>query len=276
MVEFFLSSQVCAELLKSIPSKAGKTKYALKVLVFVQSMWCQAKLRIYTESEAIDNAQHVYLIEFQRRCGDGLAFNNMFRAAEKYLQDHGFATEGRGRRGRDQALPSLVPPTVPPPPVQDVGPLQCMLGPVLDLMESRCLRYQAEGAAALAEIAARAAAERPEQKLVWTGELGARLEGLLDVQEIIVAYPAVKALLSLAHVHEEAREMAIDCAEKLNKLSGRSSLVRKETEQLFRYCGDEVAERRGLAAPTGLRAQTGVGFRQAMSWGGPAEGFSML
>jgi len=226
--------------LKAIPSKAGKTKYAWKVLVFVHSMWFQSKIKLYKESEAKGGASPVYLIEFQRRCGDSLAFNSTYRAAEKYLQDKGFV-EGRGGKGGERALLFLDPSMLGPPEQEPSASLRAShscqegetpepaLGPVLDLAKSNCLRYQAEGAIAIAE--------RAEQKMAWTAELGAVLKELLEVQETIVAYPTVKALHNLAQSHKEARDMAVSCKEQLSKLSGRSSLVRKEMEQLVICCG---------------------------------------
>jgi len=167
--DFLRSVPVFVELLKSIPSKAGKTKYSLKVLIFVQSNWCQAKIRIYEESKAKDNALPVYLIEFQRRSGDSLAFRSVYRTAETYLQKEGFAVETRGGKGRENAWSFFAPPGVPLPFTQDLelpGSVpECMLGPVLDLVNSRCLRYQAEGAMAIAEMAAEAIAEKPRQKI---------------------------------------------------------------------------------------------------------------
>jgi hypothetical protein len=224
--EFLSSQSIFAELLKPIPSKAHKTKYSVKLLTFVQSSWCQAKVRIYEEST------DMYLIEFQRRSGDSLAFNSVYRAAEKYLQDQGFTLEGRGDKGGGRALFPLIPPSVPLPPMEDgAAPWpepECMFGPVFDLAKSKCARYQAEGATAIAEMA-KAAEGKPEQ-FPWTDELAEVLYELLEVQEVIVAFPTIKALHSLAKVHAEARAVAAAKEEKLNNSS--SSLVRSEAKRL--------------------------------------------
>jgi hypothetical protein len=208
----------------------------------------------------------VYLIEFQRRSGDSLAFRSVYRIAEVYLQREGFKVETRGGRGCEDAWPCVAPPGLPLPPIQDVelpGSVpECMLGPVLDLVNSGCLRYQAEGAIAIAEMAAEATAERPRQKIAWTTELGAGLETLLEVQETIVAFPTVKALRSLAHVHEEARMMAVTCQEKLKKLCGCSSLAREEVEQLLALCDVE-----GLLRRPGLHETTSATtMRRRIHW----------
>jgi len=226
--EYLPSQSVFAELLKPIPSKAHKTKYNLKLLAFVHSNWCQIKVRMYEESPA------VYLIEFQRRAGDSLAFNSVFREAEKYLQVEGFNVVGRGKKGGGPSLSLFAPPSVPLPPMED-GELpwpepECMYGPVFDLAKSKCVRYQAEGATAIAEMA-KAAEGKPEQKLPWK-ELEDVLYELLEVQETIVAYPTVKALHSFAKVHPRARDVAKKKEKALSNSS--SSLVRGEAEQLRR------------------------------------------
>jgi hypothetical protein len=225
--EYVPTQSVFAELLKPIPSKEHKTKYNLKLLMFVQSSWCQAKVRIYEEST------DMYLIEFQRRSGDSLAFNSVYRAAEQYLQDQpGFIMEGRGDKGGGRARNPLVPPSVPLPPMEDGDPPwpepECMFGPVFDLAKSKCARYQAEGATAIAEMA-KAAEGKPGQ-FPWTRELAEVLNELLAVQEVIVAFPTIKALHSLAKVHTEAREVALGKEEALKNSS--SSLVRSEAKQL--------------------------------------------
>ncbi|CAK0811348.1 unnamed protein product [Prorocentrum cordatum] len=229
MSEYLPSQSVFAELLKPIPSKEHKTKYSMKLLTFVQSNWCQLKVKMY------EAAEDVYLIEFQRRSGDSLAFNSVYRLAEKYLLDHGFPLEGSGSRGGGRGLCRFVPPSVPLQLMEDeevpwVEP-ECMLGPVFDLSRSKCARYQAEGATAIAEMA-KAAEEKPKQKFPWSEELKDVMYKLLEVQETIVAFPAVKALHSLAKVHPEARKVAAEKRVAAALEHSRSSLVRGEAAQL--------------------------------------------
>jgi len=225
------SQSVFVELLKPIPSKEGKTKYNLKLLAFVHSNWCQMKVRIYLKAD--EESNDVYLIEFQRRSGDSLAFNCVYREAEKYLQDQLFIMDGRGNKGGRRGMSLFVPPIVPLPPMQD-GDLpwaepECMFGPVFDLSKSKCVRYQAEGATAIAEMA-KAAEGKPEQQFPWSEALEEMLYELLEVQEAIVAFPTVRALHSLAKLHPQARLVAAKKEKVLERSS--SSLVRGEARRL--------------------------------------------
>lgn len=63
--------------------KVNVAKFSIKADIFVESIMCTVKARVYHRGENGD-----YVVEFQRRCGCPFSFASMFQDAIAFLQRH--------------------------------------------------------------------------------------------------------------------------------------------------------------------------------------------
>jgi len=61
-------------------TKVRRQKYSIKVDVFIESMMCTVKARVYNQGSG------QFAVEFQRRSGDAISFNTTFQKASTYLK----------------------------------------------------------------------------------------------------------------------------------------------------------------------------------------------
>lgn len=118
-------------------NKVSHKKFTIRAEIFAQGLYCDVKFRIYQRGRAC-------VVEFQRRCGDGVAFSKLYQRASGYLQ----------KIGDLQAVcPAVVDTecTVGLPELVALPPAQ-RLAPLLDMVASN-QGLLAEVAAALAVMA---------------------------------------------------------------------------------------------------------------------------
>lgn len=246
--------------------RAGKTKYSMKALVFVQSTACILKVKVFKtpEEEGVDGTTE-YAVEFQRRNGDCVVFNKTYLSAVESLlryseeQPAAFAVVRESLPESLQRLGAAAAPSMgvdhpsedaPPPPPSPgrlyssgLGAVDAeQLAPLLDLARAfKQPSLQAEGAGALAELAAR------DARGVWTHEVQGTLEALLEVDDATVAYPTAKALrlfVESPSVKVDARHFACTRLSQLLQRqaeSTKSGLVRRELKRVVDSCCPEAA-----------------------------------
>merc|ERR1719188_1942396 len=77
--------------------KVRPVKFWVKAKVIAHGMQCTIKVRFYR-----DTAEGRYIIEFQRRNGDTIAFNSFFQSAAKFYTERGYQEVTVGSRGQPQ------------------------------------------------------------------------------------------------------------------------------------------------------------------------------
>lgn len=181
LLEFF-DGHVTASVTKMSPNK-----FALKADLYSEEhTMCSLKTRIYTCPK-----QDSLVVEFQRREGDGVAFNKGFRHASTYLK----ARSGSSRIEEHRA---------DGPSVFDAGKeaANAPLGPVLDLARLGADQTgpKAEAAAALARKARMALDDGVPMQCV--GEALEALKATLEGEGAGVAFPTACALHLMAKLPE--------------------------------------------------------------------------
>lgn len=175
----FLDTEVVSSV-----TKVRRQKFTIKADVFVGSIMCTIKIRVYSASR--DN----YAIEFQRRRGDCVAFSNTFERVARYLAPDLCVAAVAGR----EELPIELPLPIPSDTLMGID--EAGLQPLLDM----ACHNQAEAAAALAERvqdsqAAAALCSAPVFEV---------LASLLQSDQVDVAYPTARLLSRLATRKEAA------------------------------------------------------------------------
>lgn len=179
----FLEEQV------STLTKVRRLKFSIKADVFVDGMMCTLKIRVYSQ------AAQQFAIEFQRRSGDGITFNNTFQKAYQFL----------GSRPHLNLLP------LEAPLLLNSQPLQLPLGfeeptngeehiqPLLDLMGKVDAPWlQAEAALSLSKFAAEG------KPALRTDHVFQGISQLLQSSSADVDHPTACLLLHLAQQSEAA------------------------------------------------------------------------
>jgi len=174
-------------------SKVNRNKFAFKVDVFQNYTMCTMKVKVCHQEDG------QFAIEFQRRQGDSIAFNNVFNKAAQFLKSHGLSDVSSEAR-------SLVDLSPPPLPIQLASIVdETALTALLDLATlTGSPSLQAEAASALAEIA-----EDDAQCVLLCTE-----HALQDVMKLFhtsapeVDYPAARLTHLLARRQEAAPHFA--------------------------------------------------------------------
>jgi len=157
-------------------SKVNHRKFAIKAQVFLQGMACSLKIRAYRRT------QKVCSIEFQRRGGDSLTFNSVYRQAVQYLLPR-------------CTLVGVVPKAADEDSLQDGSMTSIIeesaLEPIFDMAACTGVpEIQAEAAVALAGLTlhGQVAVSLCSERAI------AAIEGLLQVEEPSVAHPTALLL----------------------------------------------------------------------------------
>lgn len=159
-------------------------KFALKADVFVGTVKCTLKIRVYSVDEK-------YAVEFQKRGGDSIAFNRAYSQAVKFLRSH-FTVDS----------PSKEMPRSPPqiPMVPDV-----QMAPLLDMASVTQLpTLQAESAAAMAEIAK----DERAAPLLLQPEVLKEIKNLLQSNDTDVAFLTSRIMANLSKLPKAAEHIA--------------------------------------------------------------------
>lgn len=173
----FFSGSVVSDI-----KKVNHSKFSINAEVFVDSVACTLKVRVYAEP-----AGHRYGVEFQRRSGDCITFNLVYQGAARFLQ----TKFGLPDAEIVEQL-CLVPPSVGIQSKDEVGPLLAMFA---------IPELQAESAAALARMAQ----HRSVASLLCTPDACKEYLQLLKSESTAVTY-ATACLLSRLVVCPEASE----------------------------------------------------------------------
>lgn len=192
-VESVLAFQIGNELLEFLASKVissvtkvNRKKFSIKADVFVESVMCTLKIRTYQQDG------NKYAVEFQRRSGDCVTFNNAFQQALKFLKSRFPIASSSEQESRPDAF------LMPPAPAlrgDKAGflPLLDMAG----LVEFPGL--QAECASALAQHMAQ---DGPLAASLCTERAFEEFKKLLQRDETDVAYPTARMLSLLVQLPE--------------------------------------------------------------------------
>jgi hypothetical protein len=169
----------------SIVTKVRHSKFAIKADMFVDMMMCSIKIRVYSQGSG------QFAIEFQKRTGDAIAFQNTFQKAVAYLKP------------RLNVVGAMEAP--PLAPIQPLGvpagfvPQETDLMPLIDMMYlAGTPSLQAEAAADISKMAAEG------QSSVWNPYVFQGIGELLRTSSLDVAHPTSRLVLQLSQQMEAA------------------------------------------------------------------------
>mmetsp|Transcript_111977 Transcript_111977/g.311776 ORF Transcript_111977/g.311776 Transcript_111977/m.311776 type:complete len:443 (+) Transcript_111977:90-1418(+) len=211
----FLNTKVVSSI-----TKVSTLKFAIKADVLAESSSCALKVRTYREE------RERYAVEFQRRSGDSVTFNQTFQQARKFLSPHFTPVTIMPAVSRDFDHPQLKRPVVKET-EGEITPLLDMAGLVdLPLLQAEC-------AVALAQVAqdTRVAAS------LCTSHAFEEFKKLLQTNQTEVAYPTARMLLLLAQCPEAVPRFADEAL--LSLLLGKvqskttSALVQQQLAQVL-------------------------------------------
>jgi len=181
---------LCHDMVSSI-SKVKREKFLIKVDTFIKSVMCTMKIRIYFEEHT------THAIEFQRRCGDCMAFRSAYHQAALHLKRH-FPGIVNAPLDDEVSIPPSLAGNVEQDPVGETA-----ISPYLDLagyVEQPNL--QAESATALVDVAENDGTVTS----LCTLRAFAEFKKLLRAKQLEVAYPTAQMLLLIAR-----RPEAVPC-----------------------------------------------------------------
>mmetsp|Transcript_84565 Transcript_84565/g.217876 ORF Transcript_84565/g.217876 Transcript_84565/m.217876 type:complete len:466 (-) Transcript_84565:139-1536(-) len=190
-LEDFLATKVTSSV-----SKVSTTKFSIKADVFGSSVYgcsgmCTLKVRVYgTDAD-------VYAVEFQRRSGDCLTFNNSYQQAVVHLKGV-FAQPSSflQMQAVDAQLPQLRMPAL-----SGCSLDQAEVAPLLDMASLTELpSVQAECATALSDLAQ----DFESAQNLCSMKAFDNIKKLLQTDQLDVAYPTSRLLLFLAQCPEAA------------------------------------------------------------------------
>jgi len=163
----------------AIITKVRRPKFAITADVFIDSLRCTTKVRVYSLAGCR------FAIEFQRRSGDSLSFNAVYERASRYLPRLDMEA------AVDEPLFNFQP--LPAAPDHAVGVAISAAGilPLLDMTSLVGAPWlQAEAAAALCEMA--------DNPILWTTRVFQGIEKLLQATSTEVDYPTACLLERLS------------------------------------------------------------------------------
>jgi len=170
-------------------SKISRIKFSVKAHVFVQGLSCQVKVRVYKQ-------EFGYAVEFQRRGGDALSFQALFRLASERLDYHSRAASNEQHTfaGAHESMVLQVPSAVGQP---GSSKQEISIAPLLEMARGTSdVCMQSEVAEALAGYAS-------DATLSWqlsTPDALDVCEMLSRVDHVSVAHPMRRLATALAHV----------------------------------------------------------------------------
>eukprot|EP00440_Ansanella_granifera_P053806 gb/GFBE01058328.1/.p1 GENE.gb/GFBE01058328.1/~~gb/GFBE01058328.1/.p1 ORF type:complete len:427 (+),score=82.11 gb/GFBE01058328.1/:1-1281(+) len=215
-------------------TKVNHKKYSIKVEVFMESVMCTLKIRTYSHSSEVPNT---YAIEFQRRSGDCVTFNQVYQKAQSYMKSNFDSLSPSSQQETPLLLPAIaLQHSSPTSSDAEISPLLDMAG----LVEFPGL--QAESATALAEMAKDPIAA----STLCTESAFKEFQKLLQSDQTDVAYPTACLLKSLAQCPEAFVYFALDgflqlMIDKVRSRTGTAQLVRRELAQALQSATSQSA-----------------------------------
>jgi len=163
-------------------------KFAIKADIFRGDLMCTTKIRVYNQGS------NQFAVEFQRRAGDSIAFNQTFQGASAYLKKH-FTSAG--------GSPEVQAINFEPPPLPaDFAAINISeedLMPILDMASLAGSPWlQAEAASSLCKLA------QDGNPALWSGSVFDSVMELLKANSIEVAQPTARLTHNLAQRAEAA------------------------------------------------------------------------
>lgn len=137
----FLDKQVRTSWIK----KVSRRKLTIKAEVCLEASHCEAKVRIYRRTSG------GYSVEMQRRQGDVIAFNRLWKGVSEHLNS--CMTSVGAFSAPQSTMPAVVEPIVPELPIEDGDSSVASVEPLLSLAGCSDPRLQAEAMLALAHAA---------------------------------------------------------------------------------------------------------------------------
>jgi hypothetical protein len=183
-------------------TKVNRIKFSVKAYVHVGGLSCDVKVRIYRK-------EFGFAVKFQRRSGDALAFQSLFRLASDHLNSYSCAASSE-RHALIDAHRSTV---TQVPAVGHVGSSkqEFSIAPLLEMSSSSSdLSVQAEVAEALADCARN---ENLSWQLSTPDALRVR-ENIAGIHHISVAHPMRRLQAALAHVAQSYASPFVEGADK--------------------------------------------------------------
>jgi len=179
-VQDFLASKVTSSV-----TKVNCKKFSIKADVFVGSVMCTLKVRVYkTDASA-------FAVEFQRRSGDALTFSDTYKQAVAYLKGcFGPASSFSQAAGERVELA---------PQLKRAALDKADVSPLLDMASlSELPSIQAECATALSDLAQ----DFESAQALCTARAFGEFKKLLQSDQLDVAYPTACLLLRLVQCPE--------------------------------------------------------------------------
>jgi hypothetical protein len=167
-------------------TKVSREKFSVKAYAHVQGLSCDIKVRLYRQKCG-------FAVEFQRRSGDALAFQRLFRLASEHLNSYSHAAFPEQHAFVDAHRPTVMP---------LVGQARSfeqefLLAPLLEMAQCTTdLCLQAEAAEALADYAS-------DANLSWqlsTADALKVREYLARIHHVSVAHPMGRLSAALDNV----------------------------------------------------------------------------
>lgn len=179
----FLTGQVVSTL-----TKVRRAKFSIKADVFVDSMMCTVKMRVYSQGSG------QFAIEFQRRSGDTLCFNTIFQQASDYLKRQHHMNVGASAQVPSPLSFQQLPTDHLLDSIDEVD-----LVPLLDMASLvNAPRLQAEAATSLSQMAAEG------KPAVRSSRVFQCIAELMQKSSTDVAFPTACLLSHLAQQSEAA------------------------------------------------------------------------
>ncbi|CAL1173586.1 unnamed protein product [Cladocopium goreaui] len=194
-------------------------KFALKADAFVGNAKCTLKIRVYfIEGET-------YCVEFQKRTGDGIAFNRAFRQAVKFLDSY-FTVESTIKEN-------------PSPVCESPISSDAEITPLLDMASVKQYPWlQAESAAALADMAK----DQKSAPRLLQQDVIKEIQNLLQSDNTDVAYPTSRLLSNLAKMPRAAEHFAAPglLPTMIDKVQSGSPAQAVELAQAIHLVSDKI------------------------------------
>jgi hypothetical protein len=164
--------------------KINRKKFCVKANVFLNNMMCTLKARAYQQ----ETGQMAF--EVQRRCGDTVTFNGVYRHAAHFLQERYIITRG---------VPQAMGAAQITPPIPEGKVEVCHWEPILEMAKQtpNSPELQAEAASTMSSWIEDAEPEAIDALCTDSGVVEA-IKELLKTDCVDICYPTTKLLLRLA------------------------------------------------------------------------------
>jgi len=203
-----------AEVVGVVINKVNSKKFTLKAEGFVDGHQCALKVRLYRRL-SLDGG---YVAEMQRRSGDCIAFNRLYRRCSEYMTACTNSPEQSPHQFTEEVLPEI--------PAENTS-----LEPMLDLAENmEDVQLQAEVVLAMSQMVK----EADIAVQLCTPQAFLLFQKMLQIVCFSVAQPLAQLLCCLAHSPEAAEFFAQQelLQAMIDKVSATRSTSQPTAEQL--------------------------------------------